>query len=81
VLGSLASVFFFISDNLFAEAGFRFFSHSTVLCVEDYKTPQETAASAKWRIRQGTKTRKEEKQSNGRRKRRAHYEMKLNGAD
>eukprot|EP00041_Stephanoeca_diplocostata_P014469 m.263404 g.263404 ORF g.263404 m.263404 type:complete len:368 (+) comp19707_c1_seq10:331-1434(+) len=40
-------------DDLMHNSGFRHVAHNTLLCIEDYKTDAEMAASAKWPIRKG----------------------------
>eukprot|EP00049_Salpingoeca_infusionum_P023609 m.13069 g.13069 ORF g.13069 m.13069 type:complete len:376 (+) comp5897_c0_seq2:219-1346(+) len=40
-------------DEAFEAAGFRFVQHNTVLCLEDDKTPEQSAGTARWPIRKG----------------------------
>eukprot|EP00043_Microstomoeca_roanoka_P003380 m.43452 g.43452 ORF g.43452 m.43452 type:complete len:334 (-) comp12039_c0_seq1:151-1152(-) len=40
-------------DDVFDEAGFRFVAHEAIVCLEDDKTPEQMAHTARWPIRKG----------------------------
>eukprot|EP00055_Hartaetosiga_balthica_P017976 m.126105 g.126105 ORF g.126105 m.126105 type:complete len:231 (+) comp9434_c1_seq3:142-834(+) len=40
-------------DDIFDSSGFRHVMHDTVVCLEDDKTPEQMAGTAKWAIRKG----------------------------